>query len=68
MTIEMFLVGVMWRLWKQCDFPTSPRDRGFVCPMQMLVNDGMSLQSAHDDRAIDPEVRWIDTRCLVLNH
>jgi hypothetical protein len=46
MTIELFLVGVMWRFEEQFDFPTSPRDRGFVCLMQMLVNDGMSLQSA----------------------
>lgn len=46
MTIELFLVGVMWRFGEQFNLLTNPRDRGFICLMQMLVNDGMSLPDA----------------------
>jgi hypothetical protein len=46
MKIEHYLVGVMWRFGEQFDLPTSPRDRGFVCLMQILVNEGMSLRVA----------------------
>lgn len=43
---EIFLVGVMWRFGEQFDLPTNARDRAFVCLMQMLVTDGMSLNAA----------------------
>lgn len=46
MTIQLYLAGVMWRFGEQFEMPTSARDRGFICLMSMLIDDGMSEKDA----------------------
>ena len=45
-TIELFLVGVMWRFSEQFDLPITPRDRWFVCLLNKFVKEGMSFRAA----------------------
>jgi hypothetical protein len=46
LTIQLFLVGVMWRFGEQFELPTDARDRAFICLMSILIKDGMSLKAA----------------------
>jgi hypothetical protein len=46
MTIQLYLVGVMWRFGEQFEMPTNARDRGFICLMSMLISDGMGTKDA----------------------
>jgi len=46
MITELYLVGVMWRFGEQFDLPTHPRDRAFICLMQMLIDSGVSWRAA----------------------
>ena len=46
MMTDLYLVGVMWRFGEQFDLPTSPRDRGYICLMAMLIKDGMGERAA----------------------
>lgn len=46
MTIQYFLVGVMWRFGEQFDLPVDARDRAFACLTQILVSDGMNFKAA----------------------
>jgi hypothetical protein len=43
---HLYLVGVMWRFGEQFDLPTPARDRGFVCLMALLIDDGESVKKA----------------------
>jgi hypothetical protein len=46
MATQLYLVGVMWRFGEQFDLPTNPRDRGFICLMSMLIDEGLSSKNA----------------------
>jgi len=46
MCTELFLVGVMWRFSEQFDYPTSPRDRAYICLIHYLMRNGMSMKDA----------------------
>lgn len=46
MATQLYLVGVMWRFGEQFDLPTNARDRGFICLMSMLIDDGLSSKNA----------------------
>lgn len=48
MTIQLYLVGIMWRFGEQFDLPVGARERGFICLMSMLVAEGMSLDKAQN--------------------
>jgi hypothetical protein len=47
-TTDLYLAGVMWRFGEQFDLPTTARDRGFICLMCKLVEDGMNKSKAQE--------------------
>lgn len=46
MNTELFLAGVMWRFGEQFEFPTTARDRAFICLMYYYISNGMSEKEA----------------------
>lgn len=46
MTIQLYLVGVMWRRGERLGLPVDARDHAFLALQSMLVNDGMSKKQA----------------------
>ncbi|SCY55136.1 hypothetical protein SAMN05216420_108116 [Nitrosospira sp. Nl5] len=46
MTIQLYLVGVMWRCGEGLGLSTNARDHGFAALQAMLIADGMSKKQA----------------------
>jgi hypothetical protein len=46
LTIQLYLVGVMWKCGKGLNLPIDARDHAFQALESMLVGDGMSIKEA----------------------
>ena len=46
MTIQLYVVGVMWRQGESLDLPTNARDHAFMALESMLISDGMKKKEA----------------------
>ena len=46
MTIQLYMVGVMWRRGESLGLSTTARDHAFAALQSMLINDGMSKKQA----------------------
>jgi len=46
MTIQLYLLGVVWRRGEGLDLPTDPREHAFVALESMLISDGMNHKRA----------------------
>jgi len=46
MTIQLYLLGVMWRWGEGLDLPIDPREHAFVALQSMLISDGMREKQA----------------------
>lgn len=46
MTIQLYLVGVMWRKGESLGLPTNARDHAFAALQSMLISDGMKKKQA----------------------
>lgn len=46
MCTDLFLTGAMWRYSEQFEYPTSARDRAFLCLMYYYISNGMSERKA----------------------
>jgi hypothetical protein len=46
MTIQLYLLGVMWRRGENLDLPIDARDHAFHALQSMLISDGMSKKEA----------------------
>lgn len=46
MTIQLYLVGVMWRCGESLSLSTNARDHAFAALQSMLISDGMSKKQA----------------------
>jgi len=46
MTIQLYLLGVMWRCGESLDLPIDARDHAFHALQSMLISDGMSRKDA----------------------
>jgi len=46
MTIQLHMVGVMWRRGESLDLSTNARDHAFAALQSMLISDGMSKKQA----------------------
>ena len=45
MTIQLYLLGVMWRCGEGLDLPIDPREHAFVALQSMLISDGMRRET-----------------------
>lgn len=48
---RLYLVGLMWKYGEKYDLPTAPRERAFICLIQLLTEDGMSMPDAQKEAA-----------------
>ncbi len=46
MTIQLYLIGVMWRKGESLGLPTNARDHAFDALQSMLISDGMKKKQA----------------------
>ncbi|HEV7929068.1 MAG TPA: hypothetical protein VGP12_02930, partial [Nitrosospira sp.] len=46
MTIQLYLVGVMWRCSENLHLPIDPRDHAFQALESMLISDGLPKKEA----------------------
>jgi hypothetical protein len=46
LTIQLYLVGVMWKCGKGLNLPIDARDHAFQALQSMLIGDGMSIKEA----------------------
>jgi hypothetical protein len=46
MTIQLYLIGVMWKRGESLNLPIDARDHAFQALQSMLIGDGMSIKEA----------------------
>ena len=72
MTIQFYLIGVMWRYSEQYDLPSEPRERGFIYLMSLLLQDGWKVEAVK--RRIEllqkssRTVEGVDNLAIVIGH
>ena len=45
LTIQFYLIGVMWSYSEQYELPSEPRERGFIFLISLLMQDGWKLEA-----------------------
>jgi hypothetical protein len=60
MTIQLYLVGVMWRCGESLKLPIDARDHAFQALESMLISDGMSKKEAQKRTAFLSNMSRVD--------